>query len=495
MSIPTPMRRPKIEIVDRQQLQWRTVDIENLVVEDDPVRAIWELSGRLDLSRFYAAIISEEGEVGRDAIDPRLLICVWVYAYSQGVSSAREIARLCEYHPGFQWLTGLRPINYHTLSDFRTEHAAALDELFTQMLALLTSEGLLSLQRVMQDGTKIKANAGSDSFRRPERLKEHLRLAREQVEHMKSQGEDVAPRLKAARTRAARERTQRLEQALEELERMKQQPYTKKDEFRASTSDPECRVMKHGGGGGYGPSYNLQLSTDAKAGAIAEAYVTPHAVDTQELSPALERLHQRLGQTPRQVVADAQYTTNPTVLKMHEAKVDFIGALKPPKSGLTGSLARRGIDPTFGPEAFIFEPEQDVFRCPAGKLLHREREHEAHFHQEIYYRAPATDCAGCAFKSRCSPKYPARAVVRSQLHPVIAAFRARMGTEEAKAIYKQRGPIAEFPNAWLKDKLDLRRFRLRGLVKVNLEALWACLTYNIQLWIRRVWRPLQEAIP
>lgn len=347
----------------------------------------------------------------------------------------------------------------------------------------------------MQDGTKIKANAGSDSFRREDRLKEHLRLAREQVEHLKNQTEEVTPRLEAARSRAVRERTQRLEQALVALERMKEQPYTKKETLRASTSDPECRIMKHGGGGGYAPSYNLQLTTDAKAGAIAHVYVTPHVTDAQELAPAMERLQARLGQKPRQVVADAQYTTNPTVLKMHKAKIDFIGALKPAKTGIPGALTRRGIDPAFGPDAFRYESGPDRFRCPAGKVLDREREHDARFHHEVYYRASATDCAGCAFKGQCSPQHSARAVIRSQLDPVIAAFRSRMQTDEAKAIYKQRGPIAEFPNAWLKDKLDLRRFRMRGLDKVTLEALWASLTYNIQLWIRRVWRPLQAITP
>jgi hypothetical protein len=224
-------------------------------------------------------------------------------------------------------------------------------------------------------------------------------------------------------------------------------------------------------------------------------YVTPHGVDTQELMPALERMKARLGQKPRQVVADAQYTTNPTVLKMHESKIDFIGALKPPKTGIAGALARRGIDPAFGPDAFVYKSDLDTFRCPAGKCLHREREHDAHFHHEVYYRAWAADCGGCAFKNQCSPYHPARAVIRSQLNPVIAAFRRRMQTDEAKTIYKQRGPIAEFPNAWLKDKLDLRRFRLRGLAKVTMEALWASLTYNIQLWVRRVWRPLQAITP
>jgi transposase len=488
-----PMRRPKLEVVDRRQLLLRTVDVEQLVAEDDEVRAIWDLTGRLDLSRFYSAITTQEGEAGRQALDPRLLISLWIYAYKSGVSSAREVSRLCEYHPGFQWLSGMRPVNHHTLSDFRMIHKDALDDLFTQLLGVLSAEGLVTLERVMQDGTKVRAHAGADSFRREERLKEHLRLAREQVAAMGDprSAVEVAPRLKAARKRAAREKQERLEQALQELGKIRQQPCSKTppEKMRASMTDPEARVMKHGGGGGYGPSYNVQLSTDAKAGVIVDVAVSQSPVDAQELPGAVDRMEKRLGRKPDQMVADAEYTTNAAVLAMHERKVDFIGSLRPPNASLKGSLARRGIDPAFGPESFLEDPATDSLKCPNGKILSRQRAHVAHFRQEVYYRAQEADCKECRFRMKCTPKYPARVVTRGRLLPIITAFRQRMGTEKAKAIYKQRGGIAEFTNAWLKEKLGLRKFRLRGVAKVTLETMWACLTCNIQLWIRRIWRP------
>lgn len=131
--------RARLELVNRQQMVWRTIDVERLIEEE--------------------AIGAVEGRAGRPALDPQLLISVWIYAYSEGVGSAREIARLCEYHPAYQWLTGLETINYHSLSDFRVEHQAALDELFTQVLGLLSAEGLVTLQRVMHDGTKVSRPA------------------------------------------------------------------------------------------------------------------------------------------------------------------------------------------------------------------------------------------------------------------------------------------------------------------------------------------------
>ena len=153
--------KPLIRYVNRQQMSWRAVDVERLIGEEHPARAIWTVVGRLDLSPFYRAIESSAEEGGRPAFDPHLLISLWVYAYSQGIGSAREVARRCEFDPAFQWLTGLEEVNYHTLADFRVAKQKELDELFTQVLAALSQEGLITLEQVMQDGTKIKAQAST----------------------------------------------------------------------------------------------------------------------------------------------------------------------------------------------------------------------------------------------------------------------------------------------------------------------------------------------
>src|SRR5204863_2488471 len=162
----------------------RVVDVEQLIEEDHPARAIWAFVGKLDLGPFEEPIEAVEGVAGRPVWNRQLLVSLWIYAYSRGIGSAREIARRCGYDPAFQWLCGLGEINHHTLSDFRVAHDASLRELFVQVLGVLSSEGLVSLERVMHDGTRIKACAGADSFRREERLKEHLEAARQQVEAM-----------------------------------------------------------------------------------------------------------------------------------------------------------------------------------------------------------------------------------------------------------------------------------------------------------------------
>src|ERR1700726_3302481 len=214
-------KNPLIRFVNRQQMSWRAVDVERLIGEDHRARAIWTLVGRLDLRRFYETIESSAEEGGRPAIDPQLLISLWVYAYSEGIGSAREVARRCEFDPAFQWLTGLEEVNYHTLADFRVEKQKELDELFTQVLAALSQEGLITLEQVMQDGTKIKAQASTRSFQREGTNQGHLQQARQRLAEMGDpRNEETSPKAKQAQVRARREQQKRLEHALEELQKL-----------------------------------------------------------------------------------------------------------------------------------------------------------------------------------------------------------------------------------------------------------------------------------
>src|SRR5712692_7660172 len=481
-------REPRLKRVNRQQMVLRAVDVEQLIEPDHVARAIWELVGWLDLSAFRAEIEAVEGEAGRPAYDPQLLISVWIYAYSEGVSSAREIERRCEYHPAYQWLTGCEVVNHHSLSDFRVEHQAALDELFAQVLGVLSSDGLITLERVMHDGTKVKAQASGKSFRREARLRKHLEQARERVRQMgEAPPEEVSARQAKARERAARERLERLEQALEEMQQVQAaEPGRKpRQERRVSETDPEARIMKQSDGG-YAPSHNLQISTDAAHTLIVGVSVTQSVNDEGQLPGALEEVKRNLGQLPQQVVADAGFTTRETILQMAERQVDFIGGTV--EAG-ERSRPRPGIDPAFRAAAFAYQAERDTYTCPAGRELTRrgtQRTRVGVLHHVS--QAKAADCRGCVFRPKCCAGAAARRIFRAENVPVVAAFVEKMQTEAAKAVYRLRGAVAEFPHAWLKAKIGLRQFRVRGLKKVRCEALWACLAYNLLQWVRLCWR-------
>jgi transposase len=459
------------------------------------VRAIWDFVGHLDLGQYYGEIDAVEGEAGRPAWDPRLMISLWVYAYSKGVSSGREIGRLCETDPAYQWLTGLGAVNYHTLCDFRVAHQKALDELFTQVLGLLSAEGLVTLERVMHDGTKVKACASGDTFRREERIGAHLEKAREQVKQMGDPrvAEEVGPRVTKARQRAAREKQERLEKALEELEKIRGTKTGKEDkeQVRVSMTDPEARIMKQGGGGGYGPSYNLQLSTDEANKVIVGVGVTQSGTDYGELEEAEERIERNMGRAPGEMVVDGGFVSRSNILAMEKRGVGLIGPLEEGVAQSAGQMKRRGVEEGFRPDRFGYDAQQDTYWCPAGKALRLEGKEKRIGKVNYQYRARVEDCQTCCHKMRCCPQNESkgRAIVRGVDAPEVVSYIAKMKTEEAKAIYKRRGEVAEFPNAWLKDKIGLRQFRLRGLLKVGIEAMWACLTYNIQQWIRLCWRP------
>jgi transposase len=280
----------KLRLIDRRQTVLAQIYVEELIPAEHKARAIWDLVGRTDLSRFAEALRTTAGCAGRPAWDPQLMVSLWVYAYSEGISSAREIERLMEWEPGMQWLGGLQTVNHHSLSDFRIEHGAALDELFAQLLALLAQAGLVDLKQVMHDGTKIRAVTGADTFRREKTIRERLEEARQAVAQFGDpQAEAPAKdRQSAARERAARERKQRMEAALEELMAL---PAEKKEEekaaVRVSMTESEARIMQHGDGA-MAASYNAQITTEASHKIIVGAHLSQCSSDVAVGLPDLQ---------------------------------------------------------------------------------------------------------------------------------------------------------------------------------------------------------------
>ena len=490
----------RCKVVERNQLFFRPVDVEKLVGPTHRVRAIWGFVGGLDLSGFYASVQAVEGQAGRPVWDPRVLLSLWIYAYSHGVNSARQIAQRCEYHPAYQWLTGMEVVNYHTLADFRVAHQAELDELFVQVLGVLSYHKLITLKRVMHDGTKIKAAASDKSFRRQARLEAHLQAARQQVQAMGDpHSEELSARKAAARKRALLDKQQRLAAALQEIAELKKNPakhseekndQDKAKEPRVSTTDPQARIMI-GAKGAFGPAYNVQISTDAKAKIIVGVGLSQCSSDSGELEPAVKRIEDNLKEKPEQMVVDAAYPTHDAILAMAQKGIDLIGPLTDRKQTSVDSLKRRGISPQFYPKAFTYNESTDSYRCPAHKTLHFETEEKQKGWIKRRYRARASQCRECRFQAQCCPgSKKGRSVLRQQKSEAVLAFEAKMKTAEAVTIYKERAGVAETPNAWIKDKFGLRQFRLRGLAKVGMETVWACLTYNISQWIRLCWQPV-----
>ncbi len=311
---------PRLVTADRSQLELRPFDLDSLIPQNHRARLLWQVLEAFDLSKFEEPIKAREGEAGRAATDPKILVALWLYATADGVGSAREIDRLCREHRAYEWICGKVAMNYHTLSDFRVKHAPALDDLFTQILAVLTHKGLLQVRRVSQDGLRVRASAGTRSYRRHQTLTKCLAEARQQVEEVKKRADDAAlnARQKAARERAAREREQRVTAAIEAVKRLqerrekKQGGQTAKGEPRGSTTDPQAHKMRMADGG-FRPAYNLQFAADTQAGVIVGVAVSDVGSDGGLATPMLQQVRERTGSQPEEFLGDGGYPDTKTI--------------------------------------------------------------------------------------------------------------------------------------------------------------------------------------
>lgn len=351
--------------------------------------------GRLDLSGFYGKIRSQEGEKGRAANSPRLLASVWLYAYSRGISSAREIERQMEYEPGLMWLCAAETVNHHTLSDFRVDHKEALDELFRDLLAVLEEGGFIDLRRVMHDGTKIRAQAGVDTFRREKTIRERLEEAKELLSQMGGPRKDhpaMNARQRAARERAGRERAERLDAALGALKIVQAgQKAEEAAQARASIAEPEARKMKHGDNLIL-PSYNMQLSTESKNTVIVGMHVSQCSADAPSLMKAVEVVEQNTQRRPDQLVVDGGFTSKENIIAAEAHKIDLIGSLPDQGKKRAAAAVAAGIDAAFGVEFFILQPERKTLQCPAGKPLRYVGNSTKRGNRYQVYQARGADC-------------------------------------------------------------------------------------------------------
>lgn len=406
---------PRYETANRDQVELQPCDLESLLPPGHAARLVWRFAEGLDMTAFYATIRAREGRAGRPAIDPKILIALWLYATVDGVGSAREVDRLCYSHDAYRWLRGGVSVNYHTLSDFRVRHQAALDDLLTQSIAVLLQRGIVTMARVAHDGTRVRGHAGAGSFRREARLQACLRDARKQVERTRKQSAaGVAPtQTEAAAARAARDREARIEEALAQLpavtaltERHNATPGRAPREPRVSTTDPDARVMKMADGG-YRPAYNVHFATDVDSRVIVGVRTLNSGNDQSQLGPMLDALAQRCGRLPQAHLVDGGFVTKAEITA---ADARAVTVYAPP-------MKRRGT------------------------------------------RAADQPTPGDS--------------------PAVQAWRVRMATDDAKTIYKERGATAEWVNADARTHRTLGRVLVRGLSKVHSWALWGALAHNM----------------
>jgi transposase len=417
----TPGRgTPRLRVPQRDQVEYSWSSLDERLDPDSPARAVWALVGRLDLDAWLADIKAVEGHVGRDATDPRLLVAVWVFATRKGIGSARELERLCKNHLAYQWLCGGVSVNYHLLADFRSQGGAKWDALLTQIVATLMAEGLVTMDRVAQDGMRVRADAGQSSFRKAGRLEELLEEAEQQVETLRrlaeTDPEELTNRQRAAHERAARERQERVAEAARQCEELRQRKEErdkgrkeKSSEARASTTDPEARIIKFSDGG-CRPGFNVQFATDTATGLVVGVDVTNAGTDSEEMPPMLDQLETRYDTVPGAMLVDG------------------------------GFASLKSIDATEARPCKVYAPVKDAEKQKkAGKDPYARKPHDtAH----------------------------------------TAAWRERMGEAASQTMYKLRAQTAEWVNALCRNR-GFWQMPVRGRVKCRIVATLYAITHNL----------------
>ncbi|HET8646207.1 MAG TPA: transposase, partial [Vicinamibacteria bacterium] len=396
---PVPRYRP----IDRSRAS--AVSLDEQLPEDHPVRAVWGFVCQLDLGAFRRPAKAVVGRPGAPLLPAELLFALWLFATTEGVTSARLLAEKCTRDLPYQWLCGGEPVNYHSLADFFADHGAALHGLFVEHIAALRQQGLIDLAQVTLDGRKVPANASKDRYRREGTLRRHLDEAAQHLQQLEAQRQGAAgasARQAAAQRRAARERHERLQRAVavvrqrQEQRRQANRKASPPEGARANETDPDAAKMKMPDGG-YRQAYNAETVTDVGSGLIVTVAVTNQGSDNGQLGVMMDQLHREQHTLPQAVLSDSGFVDQADVGRLEQQRVHV---LMPPKN---------------------------------------ERQEQAKG-QDPYAR-----------KRRDSD--------------AVATWRARMGEPAARQQYRRRAPVAEGVHAQQANR-GWRRFRLRGLAKV-----------------------------
>jgi transposase len=401
------------------------VILDRMLPTDHTVRSIEGFVATLDFSALLGRIKARDGEPGAAAIDPRVLFALWLYGSIEGVGSARQLAKVCRRDLAFLWLSGQTAPNYHTLADFYSDNEEFLRSAFAEHIEVLLEHGLIQLKEVTLDGRKIPANAGKESFHREPTLNRHRQEAEEQLAKLAAQrasGGSETKRREAAQRRAALEKKGRLEAAAAKVKQRQEERAANHRKDRSSPADARAS----------------ETDADARKMKMSNGGFTP-AFNTQ-------------------TVMDTEHSLIVTVRVTEQASDN--GLLKPLVEQVrdeTGRLPERVLaDAGYADQKDVEELEM------AGVKVYMPPKNER--------------------KELKDGKDP-YAKKRDDTLPVVI-WRARMGTAEARTIYRRRAPVAEGVHAQQSNR-GWRRYRLRGLAKAGIEALWQALAHNVRALIAR----------
>lgn len=418
MKTPSQQRgQARTKQPERHQIQMQFLSLDQWLDKDHRARVVWQYSQSVDLSEIYDQIDATQGNVGRDAIDPRILFALWMLATLEGFSSARRLAKLTTRDIPYMWICGGVSVNYHRLSDFRVDHRDLLEQIMVDSIGVLLHQKLITLETVAQDGMRVRASAGKSSFRSEQGLEKCLSRAQEHLDEIKANEADDPSgdqrRHEASAARLAQDKIDRIQSAQRELKILKEQRKKNglkkgRKEPRASVTDPEARNMKMGDGG-FRPAFNVQFASDGDTRIVVGVDVLSVGSDNGQMAPMHQKLREDYATAPKEYLVDGGFSASKDITQLAQGGTTVYGVIINAEKQI-----KEGKDP---------------------------------------YSAKPRDT------------------------PEMVAFRKRMGTQEAQEKYSQRAGIAEFPNAECRNR-GLTQFRVRGRLKAKAQTMWNILAHN-----------------
>jgi len=543
--------------MDRKQARLFSPTLDSAIPPDHPVRLFDEILSKLDWAPWEARY---PHTVGRPPIPPQVMAAVILYGMSVGIRSSRRLEEACLVRLDFMWLASGRDIDHSTLCAFRKAFGQELKDTFRQIGRVAINLGLMRLNRLGLDGTRERANSSRHATATAKTLAERVAALDEQIEAMFAAAEaeerqdqdlfgDSTPHKLPPELAELKRRQERLQKALDKARALdakrgvqaegagpadsqgqepkpadapgegqaqaegkgKDKDKKKPRPAKVPVADPDAAVMPNKEGG-YAPNYTPSAAVDDERGYIADADVDDRPTEGQATVATVDRIEERFGQKPQEVVADGAYADGQELAGLEARGIQpYVPVTTAEGDGKDNPAVRPDPTqpvppeawdrlprsskgkrrPTLDRSAFIYDEAHDCFYCPTGRKLERKDSQNSPRADGGVVRVDryqCQGCEGCPLGADCRQGHSPRCVQVDEYEPVRRRVSAATKSTAGQEAYKRRCWICETPFAFIKAWIGLRQFLLRGLEKVKIEWLWTCTAYNLRKLVADVQR-------
>ncbi len=473
-----------VEGEDRSQSTLLPERLDDYVGEDNPVRVVDVFVDNLDLTTLgFDRTIAQA--TGRPGYHPATLLKIYIYGYLNRVQSSRRLEREAQRNIELMWLTGRLAPDFKTIADFRKDNGAAIRQVCREFVMLCRRLNLFSQALVAIDGSKFKAVNNRDRNYTRAKVQRRIEQIEESVARylsaLDSADRDGAAPVAEAHTTRLREKVAKLRSEMQRMQGLAKEVEAAPDK-QISLTDPDARSMATSGKGTGIVGYNVQTAVDAQHHLIVDHQVTNVGHDRSQLAVMAQRARDTMQVEHLEAVADRGYFSGEEIVACEAAGITAYV----PRTQTSTSQAK-GL---FGKRDFVYVPETNTYRCPAGQsLIWRFQTIEHGLTLNCYW---SSACKGCPLKSQCTPA-PNRRVRRWEHEDVIETMQQRLDRDPGKM--KTRRQTVEHPFGTLKAWMGATHFLMRRLPNVSTEMSLHVLAYNLKRVMRIMGiAPLMQAM-